>query len=162
MEETLKEKVIKAILEDKFSDEELEFIYSKTFYEKKLVEAMTIISTMEITDGFLNDAYYSNIMEGIEEMRESYKKQLQNLNLSKTSPYKNNTSNNEHLTDKKKSTNNKNHSKKQSRDTKVNKTTTPLKKRNISEETKEKLRNNAAIARAAKDAKREAEKKKKQ
>lgn len=115
--ESLKEKVIKAILEDKFSDEELEFFYSKTFYEKKLNEAMTLISTMEITDGFLNDAYYSSTMEAIEEMRESFKKQMQNLNLSKTSPYKDTAPNNKQLSEKEKSTNDKNHSKKQSRNT---------------------------------------------
>ena len=42
--ETLKEKVIKAILDDKYSEEELEYFYSKTFYEQKLLEAMTVIS----------------------------------------------------------------------------------------------------------------------
>lgn len=71
--ESLKEKVIKAILDDNYSEEELECFYSKTFYEQKLLEAMTVISSIEVTEGFINDAYYSNIMEEIEERREAFK-----------------------------------------------------------------------------------------
>lgn len=151
--ETLKEKVIKAILDDKYSEEELEYIYSKTFYEQKLLEAMTVISSIEVTEGFINDAYYSNIMEEIEERREAFKKQMKKPMPSKTSPYIDADSNKEkpsqdNTSSKKNKKLNSTQSIKKEESSKKNQQKSK-KSRNNSEETIEKLRANAEKARAA-------------
>ncbi|MBR1834890.1 MAG: hypothetical protein IJ785_05240 [Bacteroidales bacterium] len=133
---TLKERAIKAIVDDTFSNEELRFICEQTFYAKKLREAMVLISTMEVADDYINDTFYSDAMEEIEEMRAEFlrrKKESDSQEAIKPSEKE---------------------VQKSEQDSPVieqmHPLTKPKKVRNLSEETRKKFAENAAKARAAK------------
>ncbi len=150
--ETLKEKVIKSIVNDEFTEEELEFIYSNSFYKKKLQESMFFIATMDVVGGFVEDTAYSQVMEEIEDARNAYIAKLQQDNSTKTFSSDNEQLTNEDQPKEKKTTSTKEPSieKKQS----SNKKNATIKKeakkgRTISEATKKKFAENAAKARAA-------------
>lgn len=144
----LRDQVLRAIIDGDYSDNELQAIADhslnddiseglarRIYFKMKLREAMEMIATVPIEGGEINDTGYSQTMEEIENMRNTWKnnhQQSKENNMPATAydniidpPYTHkNTSNKQ------------------------------PKKRNLSPETRKILASNAAIARAAKARKR--------
>lgn len=82
--DSLKEKALKAILNDEFTDEELTALLNHVFPKvneaylaecakrKALGDAMQTIAHMDIVDGRVNDSAYSQVMEELEDMRNAW------------------------------------------------------------------------------------------
>ena len=82
--DSLKEKALKAILNDEFTDEELTALLDHVFPKvneaylaecakrKALGDAMQTIAHMDVVDGRLNDTAYSQVMEELEDMRNAW------------------------------------------------------------------------------------------
>ena len=82
--DSLKEKALKAILNDEFTDEELTALLNHVFPKvneaylaecakrKALGDAMQTIAHMDIVDGRVNDSAYSKVMVELEDMRNAW------------------------------------------------------------------------------------------
>lgn len=82
--DSLKEKALKAILNDEFTDEELSALLDHVFPKvneeylaecakrKALGDAMQTIAHMDVVDGRVNDSAYCQVMEELEDMRNAW------------------------------------------------------------------------------------------